>query len=43
MTWGWGPGAQALGRDWSSATATTAAGGGNRELLLGPRPARRKR
>ena len=27
MTWWWGPGAQALGRNWSLATATTAARG----------------
>ena len=41
---GWDPVARrAIGRamEWL-ATATTAASGGNRELLLGQRPARRK-
>ena len=33
---------EALGRAWNATTAT-AASGGSRELLLGPRPARRKR
>ncbi len=43
MSGKWGPVRKHRGGTVGSATATTAANGGNRELPLGPRPARRKR
>ena len=43
MSGKWGPVRKHRGGTVGSATATTAANGGNRELQLGPRPARRKR
>ena len=43
MSGKWGPVRKHRGGTVGSATETTAANGGNRELQLGPRPARRKR